>query len=201
MKSKFVANTCHFCLSTALYLLTCIGVTAQELPSTSTGSVEPPPVPNRSEMPALEQEELLPPRGTGIPKPSLSWRTGATKKNTFVSSSFSMPAFAPPIQRRFLPEMRVDAKRVYLSSTDDAFFALLSTCPKKGFAVLFMDSLAGRLVASVNSATVTFTVHPAPGNRAVINANVEKGDPQSLVELLNDLLLATGASLSNGGAF
>ncbi len=184
------------------------GVSAQELPASlppetteNAVSVSPPPVPDRSLLPTMQQEEMLPPRGTGIPKPPLAWRAGVVKKNSFVSSTFSMPPFAPPIQQRFIPNMTIDAKRVYLSSKDDTFFALLSTCPKKGLMVLFMDSIAGRLVAQVNSATISFNVRAVAGNRSVIEANVERGDKQALAGILDDLLLATGSSMANGGTF
>lgn len=67
--------------------------------------------------------------------------------------------------------------------------------------VLFMDSIAGRLVAQLNSTTILFNVRAIPGNRSVIEATVERGDKQALAGILDDLLLATGSSMANGGTF
>ncbi len=166
-----------------------------------TTVIQPPPVPDRSVLPVLKEEESLPPRGTGIPKPPLAWRASISKRNKIASTAFAMPALAPPMPQRFFSNPRANAKRVYLSSKDDAFFALLSTCPNKGLMVLFMDSIGGRLVTGINSSTISFHVRPLPGNRATIEAVVERGDPRALNYVLDDLLLSVGSSLANGGAF
>ncbi len=164
-------------------------------------AIQPPPVPDRTALPALKQEESLPPRGTGIPKPPLAWRAGIIRKNKVASGVFAMPTLAPPISQHLFAGPPATAKRVYLSSQDDAFFALLSACPRKGLMVLFMDSIGGRLVAGINSSTISFSVKSLPGNRATIEANVERGDPQALNRVLDDLLLSIGSSLANGGTF
>lgn len=144
---------------------------------------------------------MLPPRGTGVPKPPLAWRAGVTKKDKLISNTITLPPLAPPMSPRYFPGPRVDAKRVYLNSKDDAFFALLSTCPQKGLRVVFIDSIGGKLVAGTNAATISFSITSVPGNRSVIEATVEKGDKQMLFPLLDDLLLSTGSTLTKGSAF
>lgn len=197
-----IANICPILLI-ILSGSICMGAYAQESTTSenTTAFIQPPPVPDRSVLPVLKEEESLPPKGTGIPKPSLAWRAGVYKKTKLSATGISMPALAPSIQQRLFPDPHATAKRVYLSSRDDAFFALLSTCPMKGLTVLFMDSLGGRLVAGINASIISFSVRSLPGNRTGIEANVERGEVQALNGLLDDLLLSTGSALSHGGSF
>lgn len=198
-----IANICPVLLIILIGGLSIEKACAQEATTSENTKalVQPPPVPDRSALPVLSEETLPPPKGTGIPKPSLAWRAGVYRKTKLSATGISMPALAPPIQQRFYSDPRATAKRVYLSSRDDAFFALLSTCPMKGFTVLFMDSLGGRLVAGINASIISFSVRSLPGNRTGIEANVERGDRQALNGLLDDLLLSTGSALSHGGSF
>lgn len=180
----------------------------QELAPQSTSAVpllQPPPVPDRSLFPVLKEEFVLPPRGTGVPKPPLAWRV-PSKKSLASTPAFSMPTLAPLPAPRFFQPARIAAKRIYLSNGDDIFFSLLSACPRKGLSVLFMDSVGGRLVAETNSyesrATISFSVRSIPGNRSTVEAIIEKGElTQSLSTLLDDLLLSTGAGIAKGGSF
>jgi len=202
VKPELVANTCRILLIVLFSTFGIAGASAQDLNTELTPpSLQPPPVPDRSTLPVIQEEELLPPKGTGIAKPPLAWRAGVIKKDKFISNTFAMPPAAPPMSQRFFPEQKADAKRVYLNSKDDAFFALLSTCPKKGLQVVFIDSIHGKVLASTNTATISFSINAAPGNRSTIEATVERGDKQMLFPLLDDLLLSTGASMTSGSVF
>ncbi len=170
---------------------------------------ERPPIPTPD-----ANDQLPPPLGTGLAKPSLAGRAAfilhhSTNKSPLETHSSVAPTrqnkvpTQATITNEHEPNKRREISRSYLASFEDTFMAIIATCAQTDLAIDSMDSNQGTLVLHTKLDTnsndqIVLTVRETAPHKTEVSAVRSRSLNRASQAMIDDLLLRVSSLVSKG---
>lgn len=186
------------------------------MPPPATIDTHPAQAQERPPIPAPDpSDQLPPPVGTGIAKPSLAGRAAFLLHHATNKTQIETHTSVAPTTQNKVPTQaaiandseqnkRKEASRSYLASFEDTFMAIIATCAQTDLVIDSMDSNQGTIVLHTKSDTnsndqIVLIVREIASRKTDVSAARSRPLNTTSQAMIDDLLLRVSSLVSKGG--